>query len=108
MGECVGGAGYTAELLARAVSPGGVVYAENPRFILDKADGPWRERLARPGASAIVRLDREIENPFPPEASNQDLVIVNLVYHDTLWIGVDRARMNPAVFAALKPARAPP
>jgi predicted methyltransferase len=103
VGELVAGAGYTAELLARAVSPGGIVYAENPRFILDRAEGPWRERLARPAASAIVRVDREIENPFPPEALNLDLVIVNLVYHDTVWLGVDRARMNRAVFAALKP-----
>jgi len=103
VGELVAGAGYTAELLARAVSPGGVVYAENPRFILETAEAPWRERLARPAASAIIRVDRELESPFPPEASNLDLVIVNLVYHDTVWLGVDRARMNRAVLAALKP-----
>jgi predicted methyltransferase len=103
VGELVAGAGYTAELLARAVAPGGVVYAENPRFVLETAQGAWSERLARPAARTIVRVDLELENPFPPEATNLDLVIVNLVYHDTVWLGVDRSRMNRAVFAALRP-----
>ena len=33
VGELIAGAGYTAELLARAVAPNGVVYAENPLFV---------------------------------------------------------------------------
>ncbi|MGD0675823.1 MAG: SAM-dependent methyltransferase [Polyangiaceae bacterium] len=103
VGELVAGAGYTAELLARAVAPGGVVYAENPRFILETGEQPWHERLARAAARPIIRMDREIEDPFPHEVSNLDLVVINLVYHDTVWLGVDRAKMNRAVFAALKP-----
>jgi predicted methyltransferase len=103
VGELVAGAGYTAELLARAVTPGGVVYAENPRFILEGAERPWRERLARAPTRPIVRVDREIDDPFPSEVSNLDLVVINLVYHDTVWLGVDRMKMNHAVFAALKP-----
>jgi len=51
VGELMAGAGYTAELLARASAPGGVVYAEN---------------------------------------------------HDLVWMGVDRRRMNAAVFVALR------
>jgi predicted methyltransferase len=103
LGELVAGAGYTAELLARAVAPNGVVYAENPRFILETGERSWRERLARAPARPIVRVDREIDDPFPSEVSNLDLVVINLVYHDTVWLGVDRGRMNRAVFAALKP-----
>jgi predicted methyltransferase len=103
VGELVAGAGYTAELLARAVAPNGVVYAENPKFILDHGEPLWSERLARPADKLIVRVDRELDSPLPPEAKDLDLVIINLVYHDTVWLGVDRSKMNRAVFAALKP-----
>jgi predicted methyltransferase len=102
VGELLAGAGYTAELLARAVAPNGVVYAENPAFILRGAEEPWRERLARPAMKTVVRVDRELVDPFPPEAKNLDLVVINLVYHDTVWLGIDRDKMNRAVFAALR------
>ena len=100
--ELVAGAGYTAELLARAVEPGGTVYAENPKAIIERAQAPWSERLARPANKNIVRVDRELESPLPPEANNLDLVVINLVYHDTVWLGVDRNKMNRGVLSALK------
>jgi predicted methyltransferase len=102
VGELVAGAGYTAELLARAVAPGGTVYAENPKFVLGPAEKPWTERLAGPAARTIVRVDRELDDPLPPVAKDLDLVVINLVYHDTVWLGVDRDKMNRAIFAALK------
>jgi predicted methyltransferase len=102
VGELAAGGGYTTELLARAVAPSGVVYAENPRVILETAGELWAERLATPAAKNIVRVDRELEDPFPPEAHDLDLVVINLVYHDTVWLGVDRDRMNRAVLAALR------
>jgi predicted methyltransferase len=102
VGELVAGAGYTAELLARAVAPGGTVYAENPRLILEGAEELWAKRLSTPAAKNIVRVDRELDDPFPPEARDLDLVVINLVYHDTVWMGVDRERMNRAVFAAIR------
>jgi len=102
VGELVVGAGYTAELLARAVSPGGIVYAENPRIVLASSEAPWARRLASPAARNIVRVDRELEDPFPPEARELDLVVLNLVYHDVVWLGVDRRRMNAAILASLR------
>lgn len=102
VGELVAGAGYTAELLARAVAPGGVVYAENPAIVLRSAEEPWRERLARPAMKTVVRVDRELEDPFPPDARDLDLVLVNLVYHDTAALGVDRGKMDRAIFLALR------
>jgi len=102
VGELVAGAGYTAELLARAVTPGGVVYAENPRIILESSQTALEKRLARPAAKNIVRVDRELGDPFPPEARDLDLVVINLVYHDVVWLGADRDRMNHAAFAALR------
>jgi predicted methyltransferase len=104
VGNLLAGAGYTTELLARAVAPGGRVYAENPRFILDRGENAkaWAERLARPAMKTVVRVDRELDDPFSPEAKELDLVVINLVYHDTVWLGVDRDKMNAAVFDALK------
>ncbi len=103
VGEIVAGAGYTAELLARAVGPTGIVYAENPAFVLlQGAAQPWSTRLATPAMKPVVRVDRELEAPFPPEAKELDLVVINLVYHDIAALGIDRDKMNRAVFAALR------
>jgi len=96
------GSGYTAELLARAVAPDGVVYAENPRIVLEASEKPWSERLAKPAMKMVVRVDRELDDPLPPEAKELDLVVFNLVYHNTIELGIDRDRMNRALFAALR------
>jgi len=105
--EIGAGRGYTSELLARVVGPSGKVYAQNSPMILEKfANGPWSERLAKPELAAlgnIVRADREFDDPLPSEAKGLDAVLDVLFYHDTVWIGVDREKMNRAVFAALKP-----
>jgi predicted methyltransferase len=50
-----------------------------------------------------VRVDRELDDPLPPEAKNLDAVFMVLFYHDTVWQKADRDRMNRAVFQALKP-----
>jgi predicted methyltransferase len=98
----VAGAGYTTELVSRAVAPGGTVFAENPSVALVAGEGAWASRLARPAMSRVVRVDRELDDPLPADATGLDLVVINLVYHDTVWMGVDRARMNRAVFDALR------
>jgi len=103
IGELGAVLGYTTELLAHAVSPGGIVYAQNPRFVLERfAARPWAARLARPVNRDVVRCDREFDGPFPPEARDLDLVLSNANYHDAVWTRVDRTRMNRAVFDALK------
>jgi predicted methyltransferase len=103
VGELVSGGGYTTELLARAVGATGVVYGENNAFVLEKfAEKPWSERLAKPVMKNVVRADRELEDPFPPEAHDLDAVLCVLFYHDTVWLKTDRAKMNAAVYASLK------
>jgi len=101
--ELVAGAGYTSELLSRVVGPTGKVYAENPPFILEKfANVPWTARLSKPILANVVRADRELDEPLPPEATELDAVLCVLVYHDTVWLGADRDKMNQAVFKSLK------
>lgn len=102
--ELMAGGGYTTELLARAVGPTGTVYGQNPKFILERfAEKPWSERLARPVNAKVVRADREFDEPLPPEVTDLDAVVSNAIYHDTVWLKADRAKMNAAIFRALKP-----
>ena len=98
------GGGYTTELLVRAVGPEGVVYAQNNKLTLEKyVKGAWPERLQREINHKVVRMDREYEDPFVPEAKDLDLVTLMFSYHDVIAQGGDRAKRNAAVFAALKP-----
>ena len=102
--DLMAGGGYTTELLARTVGPNGTVYGQNNKFILERfAEKPWSEHLAQPAMKNVVRVDREFDDPLPPEARDLDAVFVVLFYHDTVWMKTDRAKMNRAVFQALKP-----
>jgi len=92
--------GYTTELLARAVGPSGRVYGQTPR------PDP-RQRLAERAKAVpnIIPIVRPFEQPAPPEAASNALDLVTLMfnYHDFGHMGIDRAKLNRAVFAALKP-----
>jgi len=102
--ELAAGGGYTTELLARAVGPMGVVYGQNSPWMLERfAKKPWEARVAKPVNKNVVSVAREFEDPLPPEAKDLDAVVINLVYHDTVGMNVDRAKMNAAVLKALKP-----
>ncbi len=103
IGELFAGGGYTTELMARIVGPTGKVWAENTKELLDKfLRKPWTDRAAKPVMANVVGVERPIDDPFPPEAKDLDLVVTVLNYHDTVNMKADRAKMNKAVFAALK------
>lgn len=116
--------GYTTELLARAVGPGGKVYGQNaPRAVNRAAPAQpegaaaplppgapvpaptLAERARQPAGANIVAVQRPFEDPAPPEIANGavDLVTLMFNYHDMGHLGVDRAKMNRAIFQALKP-----
>jgi len=102
--DLAAGGGYTTELLARAVGPTGKVYGQNSPWLLQRfAEGPWSARLQTPAMQNVTRLDREFDAPFPDDVRDLDAVVNVLFYHDTFWLNVDRAKMNAAIFAALKP-----
>ena len=107
------GGGYTTELLARAIGPAGVVYSQRPPprepdAMAPAAPGPIVERAERlraagVAAARIVPVVQPFTNPVPADAAGARLDLVTLMfnYHD--FSQVDRAAMNRAIFAALKP-----
>jgi predicted methyltransferase len=98
------GGGYTTELLARIVGPNGVVYSQNsPTMLARIGTKAVEERMARPVNANVHRVDREFDDPLPPDAAQLDLVVINLIYHDLVGHKVDRDKMNRAIFAALRP-----
>jgi predicted methyltransferase len=90
-------AGYSTELLARTVGAGGKVFGQN-----DKTNEKFEARRASPGMSNAVAWIHPYDDPaagLPP----LDLITFLFAYHDTTYMEVDRAKMNKALFAALKP-----
>jgi predicted methyltransferase len=67
---------------------------------------PWSARLSKPIMKNVVRVDREFDDPLPKDVHDLDSVAIVLFYHDTVWLKVDRDKMNRAIFAALKPGGA--
>jgi predicted methyltransferase len=97
------GAGYNTELLARAVGPTGRVYAQNsPRAFSESTQTRLNARLKNPVADNVVPIVRDFDSPLPDDVHDLDLVTFNFNYHDTAWMGVDRAAMNRAVYRALR------
>ncbi len=62
------------------------------------------ERAKASNLNNLFAVVRPFEDPVPPElAGGLDLVTLMFNYHDLGHMGTDRARMNAAVFTALKP-----
>ena len=102
--ELGAGGGWTSELLARAVGPTGKVWVQNhPSWVEKFLKKPLADRFARPVMANAVRVDQPFETPLPAGATDLDAVITHGIYHDTVWMNVDRLKMNQAVLAALKP-----
>lgn len=97
------GAGYSTELLARAVGPSGTVYAQDAPAASERARERFDERTRTPAMRNVVRVLRDYDDPVPPNVHDLDLVTFFFAYHDTAFMPVDRARMNRALFDALKP-----
>ena len=56
-----------------------------------------------PVMSNVTVLVRPSDDPVPSDLHDLDLITFFFAYHDTTYMGIDRAKMNRAMFAALKP-----
>src|SRR6202012_4044450 len=97
------GAGYSTELLARAVAPGGTVYAQDSAAVMERVKDKFDIRAQKPEMKNVVHVVRNFDDPIPPDVNNLDLLTFFFAYHDTTYMPVDRAEMNKKKFAALKP-----
>jgi predicted methyltransferase len=97
------GAGYSTELMARAVGPTGTVYAQNPTDLPERPKGVFEARLKTPVMKNTTVLWRTFDDPLPADVGNLDLITFLFYYHDTAYMQVDRAMMNRKLLAALKP-----
>jgi predicted methyltransferase len=63
------------------------------------------DRAKNPAAGNIVAVVQKFEDPAPADVASGGLDLVTLMfnYHDLGHMGIDRAQMNKAVYAALKP-----
>jgi len=92
------GGGYTSQLLALAVTPSGMLWAQSPK------PGPTLlKRLEDHPQADFVVVTQPFEDPVPEGTPKLDLITLVLNYHDITYLPVDRAKMNARLFAALKP-----
>ena len=96
-------AGYSTELMARAVAPGGIVYGQNPPDAMPRVINAFLARMQRPAMKNVIDDRRKFDDPVPPNVTDLDLVTFFFGYHDTTYMPVDRAKMDKAMFNALKP-----
>ena len=97
------GAGYSTELLARAVGPAGAVYAQESAAVMERVKDKFDIRAQNPAMKNVVHVIRNYDDPIPPDVGGLDLITFFFAYHDVTYMPVDRAEMNKKMFAALKP-----
>lgn len=97
------GGGYSTELIARAVAPGGIVYGQNPADLGEKPKATFDARLKTLAMKDVVADIRPFDDPVPPDVHDLDLITFLFYYHDTTYMNVDRAAMDRKLFTALKP-----
>jgi predicted methyltransferase len=95
------GAGYTTELLARAVGPAGMVYAQDSAEVLEpQVKDKFELRSKNPAMKNVIHVVRNYDDLLPADVRNLDLITFFFAYHDMTYMQVDRAAMNrrlPAV-----------
>jgi predicted methyltransferase len=97
------GAGYSTELMARAVGSKGHVYAQESAAVMERVKDKFDIRAQNPVMKNTVHLIRNYDDPIPPEVGGLDLITFFFAYHDVTYMPADRAAMNKKMFAALKP-----
>ena len=91
------GGGYTAQLMALAVTPSGKVFAQT-----DKPSKSLEERLSLHPQNNIELLQRPMDDLAPPNSEKLDLITLIYSYHDIAYMPIDRLKMDKSIDDALK------
>lgn len=91
------GAGYSTELMARAVGPTGKVYGQD-----EKTRERFEARAKTPAMANVTYVVRPFDDPVPPDVKNLDVITYFFAYHDSVNLPIDRAVQNKKLFDALK------
>ena len=99
--DLMAGGGWYTELLSRVVGPSGSVVAQNSRISNERYGPSLRERIASSGLTNVELLVGDLDEVELPR--RLDAIFLVQFYHDTIWMGFDRAEMNRRIFEALVP-----
>jgi predicted methyltransferase len=98
-----GRTGYYTKIMSRIVGANGKVFMFNPTWVAEKFP------VAIEGAAILNKAGyANVEGSVQPMAEIKfdqpvDLVFMSQLYHDQIWQKIDVAKMNKAIFDALKP-----
>jgi predicted methyltransferase len=98
-----GRTGYYTKILSRIVGANGKVYMFNPTWVAEKFP------VAKEGPAILAKAGyANVEGSIQPMAEIRfdqpvDLIFISQLYHDQHWQKIDIAKMNKAIFDALKP-----
>jgi len=95
--------GYIAAILTEIVGAEGRVYAQNSAALLERFKGnlPIPAYIEKHGLGNLTDVVAELEEISFPEPL--DAAFSFMFYHDSVWVGTDRKKMNKAIHSALKP-----
>ncbi len=97
------GRGYFTALLSLIVGDAGRVYGITTEASVRRWKGnPLDERIDKKGITNIeTSVAPSMDAPGLP--GDLDAVFLIMTYHDAIWSGADRSKLNKAVYDALKP-----
>ena len=103
IGELNAGRGYFSSIAAHAVGENGMVIAHTSPMSVKRWKGnPIEKRLEEFPQSNLIPVVGDMESPNFP--GHLDKIFNIMTYHDAVWTGVDRDRMNTSIFNTLRDA----
>lgn len=102
--ELQAGGGYFTHILSNSVGPSGLVYAHNNSFLNRQygANSPLTQRIQQQNLANVIEIASELDAlNFKP--NTLDILFMILDYHDTVWLGTDRVKMNEDILRSIKP-----
>lgn len=96
------GGGYVTRIRSSLVGDQGHVTMQNPTGWIKqfKLDPIMDEVVAQRKNVTALKTDFD---QLPLSLKPYNVILSSMIYHDTVWLGVDRPKMNAQTFAALQP-----